>query len=152
MALIQYPNVGYDAFITLDDMNSYMENYSPRNASWVSVDVADREKLIRISTQYLIDGIEDITVLTDPLQACVEDVIKRMVDRDFMYNISSSLSTTQQTQSEMVGTLRVSYFENKAYTSIVSRIPPNVSKCLDSIGYVQQPCITRLKQIYLGRS
>ena len=155
MALIIYPDEGYDSFVTVIDATGYIDRLTMHGPAWAALEESDQEVYLRIACRNIEDGI-NLTVLPlpDPAPLCLGESQSLMAVQDVVYGFSASTTTsTAQVKKQKVSTLEVEYFETASGTTEQASLVPDMAMpCLVDLGYTSPSSMTGLKQTTLGRS
>jgi hypothetical protein len=140
MALVIYPDTGYDSFVTLVDADAIIANYSVHNDKWVALTDTDKEIYLRIACEYIILNTPLLPDMEyDPLTSCLPKSNAMMAVHDLSYGLSSEINpNTGLISKEKVDTLEVTYFHGNPNHQVnsrkTSRFPATVVRCINSYG------------------
>ena len=159
MALIIFPAVGYDSYVTVADATTIIDKYTVNGAEWAAVSPADQEIYLRIAFRRILDGIEDLsaTPLPDPILGCEPESQSLMAVHDVVNGISATAGSAGAAAGEIkmqqVGTLKVEYFQSDSgfVATTTNPIPSMVRDCLEKLNYVFSSTSNKFKQQRLGR-
>jgi len=148
MALVVYPDDGYDSFISLDEANSWISTHSPHAYKWYELDDDTKEIYLRLHCQTIQDKI-DITLLSDHINECVQYSNASMALNDVVYGIT--LNTNPNfglVTKEKVGDVEIDYKQYVQNLNKPSLYTTFVKNCLRLYGATfNTGC-----QILLGKS
>ena len=156
MALVIYPTVDYDSFITVVDATTTISEYTLHSAIWLALTIAEQEVYLRIAARNIIDHIDqELTPFPDVMPSCVGEAQALMAVQDVVYGFSAqdTVDESGSIKKEKVASLEIEYYDTKSKTAKrVSVVPDMAMLCLEDIGYVLTPHIGGLTQTILGRS
>ncbi len=155
MALIIYPNTGYDTFITTVDATVVIQKYTLQSAAWIALSVDDQESYLRIAFRNIVDNTPDFPDGVDPVDDCVGDAQALIASQDVTYGISASTTVGDvgAVKKQKVASVEVEYYDpGTGVTETAPTIPEMAWSCLESIGYVRPSGVSGLTQSTLGRS
>lgn len=155
MALVLYPTNGYDSFVSLADATNYITKYTLQLDSWSAFDTTTQEALLRIAAQRLTSNSDELLFPITPIPDCIPIAQALMASQDGKYGFSSGLIYDDKgaTKREKVSVIEVEYYDTKGnYSTTAPLIPPQLSGCLEAIGYYLAANISGLSQTILGRS
>ena len=156
MALIIYPAVGWDSFVTVVNADLIIAANTVHSAEWMALTEPDKEIYLRIATMTILGGIDLVAnPLPTPMLPCVADATAFVAVHNVVNQLSAGAASAASSgviKSEKVGSLKVEYFEPQdgSVAKATNWIPASAYKCLDLLGYHRGS--TGFKQIYLGRS
>jgi len=147
MALIIYPTVGYDSFISLEDADLWVTNYSPQAPQWNTITDVEKEVYLRLTCNIILNKI-DITLLpTTP--ECLAFSNIAMALNDVIYGISKTVNPNfGLITKEKVGDLEVNYKQYRENINKPSIYNQQIKSCLITYGAV----FSSSSQITLGKS
>ena len=153
--LIIYPATDADSFITVPQANLYISLLTMNSVEWVALSIQDKEILLRIAYNDIIDHT-DPTTYPVPLPICVGEAQALMASHDNVNSISSGIASTSVTgaiKSQKVGSIAVSYYDSKTTSTArsIRRVPNSAYKCLLDLGYVFASSSDKFKQQRVGR-
>ena len=156
MALIIFPALNADSFISVAEADLYISLLTMNTPEWMLLSNEDKERLLRIAYRDIIDHTEPDTYPT-PLPVCVGESQALMASHDNINSISSGVVSTTVTgalKKQKVGSIEQQFYDTKSTDSArsVTRVPEAARKCLLDLGYAFTPTSTKFKQDTLGRS
>ena len=155
MALIIYPAVDADSFVTVAQASLYISLLTMNSAQWTALSVDEQEILLRIAYRDIIDHTDPLTY-PNPLPICVSEAQALMASHDNVNSISSGVAATTTTgavKSQKVGSIAVSYYDSKSTSAArsVRRVPTSAQTCLADLGYVFVSTSTGFHTIHVGK-
>ena len=156
MAMILYPAVNADSFITVADATIVIDKYTVNGADWAVLSVADQEIYLRIAYRRILDGIDlSVNPLPVVMPDCVGDSQALIAVHDVVNNISATAGAgvTGEVKMQAVGSLKVEYFQSDSgyVATEINPIPDMAQDCLANLGYVFASTSNKFKQARLGR-
>ena len=156
MALVIYPNVGYDSFVTVVDADTYIDTLTLDGPAWIALTVPVKENYLRIATRTIIDGIDQtVYPLPDPAPACLGEATALIASWDLKNGLSASAGggTTGEVKRQKVSTLEIEYFQSESgfVATAVAPIPDMAKPCLEGLGFIFVKDTRGIGQVYLGR-
>jgi hypothetical protein len=148
MALIIYPELGYDSLISEANATEIIVLNNINSAKWLTLSIEQREVYLRIATNKVLGVVSyDITNLNGYLdslsyvasESCLPTTCALMAVHDLLYGISSEINpNTGLITKEKVGDIEVSYTHGNPTRQIKGRVsspfPSTVIPCLNSYG------------------
>jgi len=164
MALIIYPTVGADSFISVADADVVIANNSLQSEQWIALTEPIKEVYLRIAFTRIMQAIAHTDegegyldeATYDPLISCLPDANALMAIHDLSYGLSSDINpNTGLISKEKVGSLEVTYFHGNPMHQVSSRktsyYPSSVVPCINGYGG-NVTSANNLMQMTLGHS
>jgi hypothetical protein len=146
MALIIYPNDGYDSFISLADADALIASRYPLASKWVELTDSEREVYLRLHCNTILTTIDK--ALLPETAGCLAKANGIMAYNDVIYDISITVDRNNGLiTKEKVGDVEVNYQQYRSNLSKKSVFNVEVKQCLGKYGAV----FSNL-QVTLGKS
>ncbi|RLA73557.1 MAG: hypothetical protein DRG30_06165 [Epsilonproteobacteria bacterium] len=153
MALVIYPDVGYDSFVTLIEAEEYISSLTLYGSMWGAISDDEKEIYLRIALRVILDGIDlDTYPLSDPIDTCAGEAQSLIAINDLVNEISiTAEDTSGAIRRNKVGSIEQEFFAPKFGKKSKAIIPKMAKSCLESINY-NTTSLYGLSQSILGRS
>jgi len=159
MALIIYPTVGYDSYVSVVEADAIISDLTMHSTSWEALSTEDRERYLRIAMRTMEDGIDQtvnpLPLVGESLYSCMKESQALIALQDVVNNISAGgvTQTTGAVKKEKAGAVEVQYYDVSGGSSSSAPYPiPKIAfSCLSAMGFTF-PSTGGFKQSTLGRS
>jgi len=134
MALIVYPDVGFNSYISVVDADLKAVDYL-NNSFWTVLDEATKSQYLMQSFR-VIHALEGFIAPIPPaLAGCLPDAQLQIAMNDVQFGISLISLATQEVQEKSAGPVTMKYFESFTGVLPPAIIPPLTVPCLQTFGY-----------------
>jgi len=134
MALIVYPDVGFNSYISVEDADLKAVDYL-NNSFWTALDEATKSQYL-IQSFRVIHALEGFIAPIPPAVAgCLPDAQLQIAMNDVQFGISLKTYATQEVKKEEAGPVSMEYFASGSGALPPTIIPPLVVPCLETFGY-----------------
>jgi len=146
MALIVYPDVGFNSYISVTDADLKAVDYL-NNSFWTVLDEATKSQYLMQSFRVLQSLEGFIAPIPPELSGCLPDTQLQIAMNDVQFGISLRSYATQEVKKQEAGPVSTEYFESASGALPPTIIPPIAIPCLKTFGYVPSTNVFGLSTI-----